>query len=1127
MILKPFGAVAAFSLMLFAWPIVLDGHQASSLQREQARRILDAAGVRGGLVVHLGCGDGKLTAALRADDGYLVQGLDADEANVEEARAHIRSLDLYGPVTAIRSSGKRLPYADNLVNLLVVSDSGVQLSGDEVARVLAPDGVALINDDSGITDTRHLTPETSSRLAGWSKFTKPRPDTIDQWTHYLHDASGNAVADDSLVGPPRHLQWVARPLFCRSHEMDSSVSALVSSGGRIFYILDEGLTGILDKRLPSRWFLVARDAFSGVLLWKCPLPEWGWRQWKKSDLESKDWWRLGAQRLQSPVVLPRRLVAAGDRVYATLGFRSPLSVLDAASGEELDTFDNTKGTDEILHRDDVLVLCIREIPATGFERNQGKAASETVVAIRADTGELLWRKDAEKILPLTLAVGGNRVCFHTYDALVCVDLETGKELWRAESTAAGAGRWGKWVTSNTVVALEQVILSLNPKELRAYSADTGDVLWNAPSPSGCGAATPPDLFVASGLVWSGGPAQNFSMRDPRNVLINGLEETLVSKEGRDPLTGEVKRTVTVRNLIDFGHHFRCYRSKATERYLLWPKRGVEFLDLEGTDFDRCDWLRAPCRLGIMPADGLLYVPPHQCFCYPGVLLNGFNALAPERRSKSREVEESKSGTDSRLEKGPAYQQIDNRQSATANPNDWPTYRHDVKRSGSTSTEVPGNVQVAWTTEVGGRLTAPVVACGKVFVGAVDSQTVHCFDAAGGEPLWSYTTGGRVDSPPTICTFVVPPSGGADEVDDDTAHRRRPPEGGTTNSLCLFGSADGWVYCLRASDGRLVWRFQAAPSDRQLIMYDQVTSAWPVHGSVLVEDGVAYFAAGYSSFLDGGVYVYGLDARTGEKLHEAHLEGPYPEIPDKPGWAFDMEGARPEVLLSQNGYIYMRQIKFDKRLQCQETPRITRMGDRDVGLHLFSTSGLLDDSGYNRTFWMYSARWPGYYRANEGPPKTGQLLVFDDSTTYGIKVYDKKDVRRPWNVPGDGYELFADDNDNEPVLDEKAANWDKGPGFTRAKPAKWTRNIPVRACALVQAGDKLFLAGPPDIVDVDDPLASFEGRKGGTLWTVSTSDGEKLAECDLDSPPVLDGLIAARGRLYLCTKHGSVICLQGR
>ncbi len=59
--------------------------------RQQAGEILDATGCRGGLIVHLGCGDGRLTTALRANDRYLVHGYDASAANVEAARSHIRS----------------------------------------------------------------------------------------------------------------------------------------------------------------------------------------------------------------------------------------------------------------------------------------------------------------------------------------------------------------------------------------------------------------------------------------------------------------------------------------------------------------------------------------------------------------------------------------------------------------------------------------------------------------------------------------------------------------------------------------------------------------------------------------------------------------------------------------------------------------------------------------------------------------------------------------------------------------------------------------------------------------------------------------------------------------------------
>ena len=87
-----------------------------------ARQILDDTAVRGGLVVHLGCGQGELTAALCPSDGYLVQGLDTDPRNVEAARRHVAALGLEGKVSVDSWDGKRLPYADNLVNLLVSED---------------------------------------------------------------------------------------------------------------------------------------------------------------------------------------------------------------------------------------------------------------------------------------------------------------------------------------------------------------------------------------------------------------------------------------------------------------------------------------------------------------------------------------------------------------------------------------------------------------------------------------------------------------------------------------------------------------------------------------------------------------------------------------------------------------------------------------------------------------------------------------------------------------------------------------------------------------------------------------------------------------------------------------------
>jgi len=106
---------------------------------QKAREILDAANVKGGLIVHVGCGDGRLTAALRGGDSCLVQGLDADADTVRGAREYIGKLGIYGPVSVEQFDGKRLPYADNLVNLVVAEDIGGVTMADCIYRWKAAD----------------------------------------------------------------------------------------------------------------------------------------------------------------------------------------------------------------------------------------------------------------------------------------------------------------------------------------------------------------------------------------------------------------------------------------------------------------------------------------------------------------------------------------------------------------------------------------------------------------------------------------------------------------------------------------------------------------------------------------------------------------------------------------------------------------------------------------------------------------------------------------------------------------------------------------------------------------------------------------------------------------------------
>ena len=89
---------------------------------------------------------------------------------------------------------------------------------------------------------------------------------------------------------------------------------------------------------------------------------------------------------------------------------------------------------------------------------------------------------------------------------------------------------------------------------------------------------------------------------------------------------------------------------------------------------------------------------------------------------------------------------------------------------------------------------------------------------------------------------------------------------------------------------------------------------------------------------------------------------------------------------------------------------------------------------------------------------------------------------------------------------------------------WSQRVPVRIRAMVLTPDHLYVAGPPDVVDPKDPLAAFEGRKGALLRVFWAKDGSPVKSYPLSSPVAFDGLIAARGRLYLTTQDGHLICM---
>lgn len=848
--------------------------------------------------------------------------------------------------------------------------------------------------------------------------------------------------------------------------------AMVSARGRLFYIGNDVEPSI--EALPDRPYLIARDAFNGVLLWKHPIFPISMSDRMESPNKPEDFFLF-----EPKFPMELKVVAVGDKLYLAFGRHGEIQALDAASGKLLRTYAGTKHTEEILYFEGTL-LTVAAADADELDtrpRNMAvlndatftRRRAKTLRALRADSGERLWEADLESSggLKTSPVINKNRVFAVVGDALIRLDLASGKRIWRRTLPTDKARKKrnlrsviyikGPAIYDHLIASDDVILLVSKAKSaaLQAFSSETGEHLWSyaCSSPERAGASA----FVVGDRVWV-----HESGRGKKLPLV-----------ALDLKTGQIQKRIDATPTFDVGHHHRCYGNRATERFVLAGRRGVEFIDFDSGKNWLHHWVRGKCRFGVLPCNGLLYALPHNCSCYPYSTFKGYSALAAGNTPIPND-------RPARLERGAAYKEIQNSESRIQTSEDWPTHRHDIKRSGTTTNKVePKNLQRIWQTSLDATPSALTAAAGRLFVCTPDMHQVHALEIDSGQKIWTYTAGARVDSPPTLY-----------------------------KNLALFGAADGYVYCLNAENGRLAWRFRAAPVDRRIVAYGQLESVWPVHGSVLVKNDRVYCSAGRSSLLDGGITLYALDPKTGRVLARHVIHHPYDTAETlmlgNDGRNFDGNLAvLQDVLVSDGEVLALKQLRLDANC----IP-IAKTGG------IIANNGLLNNSWFSRIGWFFGKPTQEVRKSNADRNKydilksgrQGQYLVFDDAMTYSVRVHPNIGKFSQSFVPGQkGYQVFADHN-------ESFAN-------------KWNIFAPIRVEAMVAAGGSaLYMAGSPDAVDKTDPWGAIEGRQGGLLWAVSTDTGRKLAEWTTDSPPVFDGLIAANGRLFMSLMNGTVVCL---
>lgn len=766
---------------------------------------VEASAHKDGLLVIAGGATFDVAEAVQLSRRFVIQCLDTDAERVRRNREAVQAKGLYGQITVEHWAGKDLPYLDNLVNVLV-ADETTSPAPAEAMRVLRPGGAYCV---------------TGSKTQ-----IKPWPPGMGQWTHQWYQPHGNLYTEDRLAGPPTGMQWLmGLPVVLNSARF-AGTQSLITEGGRVFFITFNDEDNVVNNT--QRYFLIARDAFNGLFLWKRP--------WKAA---------LGAEGLDMTAISCPKIVAHKERLYIAEG--AEILALDASSGETVQRYPCTGEPQALLYADGKLVVESDKGVSVLDPKDEQPLWTYKTRGVpneaKAEKPRQQWRLETPGIISTMVSHG--RLCFlercrnadgkGQHDEVVCLDFGTGRELWR-KTLADVKVLFDRRGVKICFIA-EKVLGLMEENVFAALSTADGRELWSQRPGNSSKWWTYHRFaghFFRDGQIW-------LHMKDTAYAYDSQEHWSVFEAE-----TGKLVREFTSKGLwprTSSPGKEGCSQPLVTDKYLVFPRMAT-FIDLETGEKQHHKFYRGSCVLGIVPANGMFYTPPEACACF-SEHVHGFMAL------DSRPGIEllGPAQPEDRLENGPAW--TGEAASGAPESDTWPQYRGNAARGAASDSTVPATLSELWTTPVatladcrsrhewnmrtGNIISAPVIAGGKVFVAVPDSHQMMALDAGTGAKVWQFTADGRIDTPPSVF-----------------------------QGLCLFGSRDGRVYALRTTDGALVWRFLAAPNDRRMVAHGQPESLWPVT-SALIHSGRLFAAAGRAPDADGGVVLTALEPASGKVL----------------------------------------------------------------------------------------------------------------------------------------------------------------------------------------------------------------------------------------------------------------------
>ena len=109
--------------------------------------------------------------------------------------------------------------------------------------------------------------------------------------------------------------------------------------------------------------------------------------------------------------------------------------------------------------------------------------------------------------------------------------------------------------------------------------------------------------------------------------------------------------------------------------------------------------------------------------------------------------------------------------------DWPMAKKDATHTSYADDQLSPPLEPAWTIGVGGGIVAsPVISDGVLYFSNDTGKTITAMNVSTGTVVFMRAAGGPIESTPAVA-----------------------------DSTIIFGAYDGNVYCVKRSDGSLLWQ----------------------------------------------------------------------------------------------------------------------------------------------------------------------------------------------------------------------------------------------------------------------------------------------------------------------------------